>query len=291
MIEANKRNTEMKIAKIFIEYKISKEKIFSRNEIAYTLFVREKEFEAFKDELFDKTGEDQYKLKPEFYSKIEKWKKNHDKSKTKIDDAIKKYKQLFEEIQEKYNYREKFKEFEPLIKKLHWYFLPIYSDRMIYNRGVNPEDDIINYYDNFHSLQDLYKIIDAKSNYWKTLKGDKNLNHTFRFPVYTNRWGHEDIYKVTRKYNGWYVENIGISGICKPNGKGFGESSGGFVANFEQDYVQVPKSFYFIIERLWELADDTEMDIDELQDKLLDVARFISEVEKTIDRYTPDWYR
>lgn len=290
MIEANKRNTEMKIAKIFIENNISKEKVFSRNEIASTLFVREKEFEAFKDDLFVVKDEN-YTVNLEVYKKIEVWKEKHQENKEQIDIAITKYKKLFEKIQETYNYQEKIKEFKPLIIKLHWYFLPIYSDQMINNRGVNPEDDIYDYYDHFHSLQDLYKIIDAKSGYWKTLKGDVNLNHIFKFPVYTNRWGHEDIYKVKRIYNGWYVTNIGIRGYCTPNGEGIGEARGGFIANFNQDYVQYPKSFHYIIETLWELADDTEMSIDELQEKLLDVARLISETEKTINRFTPDWYR
>ena len=67
-------------------------------------------------------------------------------------------KKLFEDIQETYNYRENYEKFKPLIFKLHWHFLPIYSDQMINNRDVNPEDDIYDYYNHFHSLQDLYKI-------------------------------------------------------------------------------------------------------------------------------------
>ena len=94
MIEANKRNTEMKIAKIFIENSFSKEKLFSKNEIASTLFVKEKEFEAFKDDLFV-VKDDNYTVKPEFYKKIEIWKEKHQANKDQIDTAINEYKKLF----------------------------------------------------------------------------------------------------------------------------------------------------------------------------------------------------
>ncbi len=290
MIEAVKRNTEMKIAKIFIENSFSEEQLFTLNEIASTLFVREKEFESFKSLLFIDV-QSNYRVSPELYTKIVEWRKKHEENKDQIKDTIKEYKKLFESIQESYNYTEVFNDFKPLIYKLHWAFLPVYEDYMINNRGVNPEDDINDYYDHFHSLQDLYKTIDASKSSWKTLKGDINLNHIFKFPIYTNRWGHEDVYKVIRTYNGWSVANIGISGVCDTYGKGLNDSRGGFVANFNQDYVQYPESFHFMINRLWELADESEMSIEELQAKLLNIANLISEVEKTIDKFTPNWYR
>ena len=125
-----------------------------------------------------------------------------------------------------------------------------------------------------------------------------NLDKPCDFPVYTNRWGHEDVYKVTRLYNGWQVEFNNIGGFCTSDGKGVTielhgerqETRGGFIANFQQDHVDYPKNFHYVIERLWNLADSNEMKIDELQVKLKDVARLVSEVEKAVGRFTPSWY-
>jgi len=289
-MEANQRNTMIKIAKVFIDKNFPANKTFTRNDISSLLFVREKEFEAFKGELFIKTNK-LYRILPAFYEKILEWKKLHNENKENIENAIVEYKKLFESIEKTYNYSAIFAQLIPLIKRLHWYLLPVYRDLMIHNRRVSPEENIEEYYNHFHSLQDLYKIIDAPADVWKTLKGDVNLNQECYFNVYTNRWGHEDIYKVKRIYNGWYVYHQSIGGFCSPDGKGLNEDSdGGFIANFDQDYVEYPDKFHYVIERLWNLADETEMSIQELQQKLSEVAKLISEVEKTVKRYTPDWY-
>lgn len=289
-MNANIRNTKIKIAKIFIEKKFQADKIFTRNDIPSVLFVREKEFETFKAILFVKTNKS-YSITPAFYDEILKWKNLHNKNKGSIENTIHNYKKLFKSIEKTYNYNTIFDQLTPLFQQLHWCFLPVYSDVIIDNRDVSPEDDIVTYYNNFHSLQDLYKIIDSSPDYWKTLKGDINLNQVCNFAVYTKRWGHEDVYKVKRLYNGWYVENISISGSSAPDGRALNPNSkGGFLANFNQDFVDYPDQFHSVIKRLWELADETEMDIKELQIKLSEVARLISEVEKTISRFTPDWY-
>ncbi|WP_066631487.1 hypothetical protein [Labilibacter marinus] len=290
-MQANKRNTKVKIAKAFIENSFIKDKIFSRSDIESVLFVREKEFESFKEQLFIEADRGGYRVDPDFFEEILKWKKFHNSSKESIETAKVEYKKMFQSFECDYNYPPVFDKITPLFNQLHWYFLPVYKDHMIDNRGVIPEENINEYYNHFHSLQDLYKIIDSTSNNWKSLKGDVNLNQVCDFPVYTNRWGHEDNYKVTRTFNGWSVENLGIGGACSPEGKSLDkESESGFIANFEQDFVDYPSKFHYIIERLWNLADETEMDIKELQSKLYEVAKLVSEVEKTISRNTPDWY-
>ena len=289
-MEANLRNTKIKIAKIFIEYEFPANKTFTRNEISSNLFVREKEFETFNKELFTQT-KNLFRLNLDFYIKIRDWEQLHNDSKDSINSCIREYKKLFEQIERTNNYFDILQYLKPLVKQLHWFYLPVYRDLMINNRGVSPEENIEEYYNHFHSLKDLYKIIDTPSNLWKTLKGDINLNQECNFEVYTNRWGHEDTYKVKRIYNGWYVSHLSIEGECNPDGTGLIENSyGGFIANFNQDSVEYPESFHYFMERLWNLADETEMSIQELQQKLSDVARLISEVEKTIKIYTPNWY-
>lgn len=296
-MEANLRNTKIKIARSFLENNYTKDRSFTEKELSKRLWIRKKEIEAFKDKLFDER-DGKFSLKESFYNEVSKWIQEHDANKENIEEVKEKYKALFEKFSKSYNYSEYMRGLKPLYTHLHWYFLPVYRDYMIDNRGVSPEDDIDEYYDHFHSLQDLYNLIDKDQDYWKTLKGDLNLGVPYKFPVYTNRWGHEDIYAVTRTYDGWYVKYHGIGGECKPDGKGRDSefdgrtisSPGGFIENFNQDYVDYPKNFHYVIERLWNLADENEMNPDELQEKLLDVAKLVSEVERTVGRFTPSWY-
>lgn len=284
------RNTKIKIAKSVIEKEYLENKSYTRKEIANSLFVREKEFEQFKEILFKKEDES-YLLNPDFFKEIKGWSLKQQESSTSIEDTKNQFIEIFIEIKKDFNYRKKFEKLKPLFRRLHWYYLPVYQDLMITNRGINPEKNIDEYYDHFHSLEDLYNIISKPNHYWKTLKGDINLNQECNFAVYTNRWGHEDMYKVKRVYDGWYVSHLSINGHSTPDALYEDDTPGGaFVANFQQDYVDYPKSFHYILGRLWEIADENDMEIQELQEKLSDVALLVSQVEKTVKKYTPNWY-
>lgn len=296
-MEANIRNTKIKIAKSFLENSFTKKVSFTEKELSKHLWIRKKEIEAFKDDLFDER-DGNFSLKDSFYNEVSMWMKKNETSKENIEEVKEKYKALFEKFSQSYDYSDYMPNLKPLYNQLHWYFLPVYRDYMIDNRRTSPEDNIDEYYDHFHSLQDLYNLIDKEDDYWKTLKGDVNLEVPCKFPIYTNRWGSEDVYTVTRIYNGWNVRYHGIGGECEPDGKGrdvefdgrIMSSPGGFIANFNQDNVDYPKNFHYAIKRLWDLADENEMKPEELQEKLYDVAKLVSEVERTVGRYTPSWY-
>ncbi len=142
--------------------------------------------------------------------------------------------------QEIFDFKEKFLEFKdsvfsrkgnqeykrliaPLLElapKLHWHYLPIYSDNIVYNRGVVPENQPEIFYDHFHTLEDLYEIMTENPQNWKSIGGDKNLNKSLDFKVYTTRWGHYDNYKIIRTYFGWEVSQIMINGISTKTGFG-----------------------------------------------------------------------
>lgn len=289
-MSGNLRNVKLKIAKIFIENNYGIEKTFNFNELSTILFVRKKEFEENNIFLFEKI-KGEYKLKKVFFDEIQEWHNHHNESKKDIENIITQFRNLYLKFHKNYNYSKYYNEIFPLVEKMHWYFLPVYHDFMIINRGINPEDDLKSYYNHFHCLQDLNNYIDVKKDFWKSVKGDVNLDLECKFPIYTNRWGHDDIYKVTRKFDGWYVKHLSINGMSSPDGYGYNEKGlGGFVANFNQDFVDFPKQFHNVIERLWKLADENEMTIVELQEKLLEVAQLVSEVERTVSNYTPRWY-
>jgi len=296
MIEPILRNTKMKIAKSFIENDFDYCKEFSKIEMSSSLWLMQKEIETFCEELFENKG-DIYVLKKNFVENIKNWKQHHLKALDNKEILSKNYLEIFSKFEKDFNFMSFFDEIYKCIPELHWIFLPIYSDQMIYNRRVNPEESMKDYYYHFHSLRDLKREIDRNPHYWKTLKGDINLNQDCDFPIYTNRFGYEDVYKVRRVYNGWDVVNfIGIGAYCTPNGKGIPDGKGntkrkgGFVANFEQDSVNYPKRFHYVLGNLWEKADENEMDIKELQSKLKDVAKLVSESEIAVSENTPSWY-
>lgn len=187
-------------------------------------------------------------------------------------------------MQEKNIYENNMPRAIELAKILHWIYLPIYSEQMIENRGIIPENNLEDYYNHFHSIEDLYYEISGLGKKWNSIEGDINLNKELWFKVYTSRWGHHDNYRIKRTSDGWYVEHISINGPSKKNGEGALE------ANLEHDSVVYPKEgVQYALETLWNEADESEMNIEDLQYKLQQIADWISEVEKATHKYQPDW--
>jgi hypothetical protein len=94
-----------------------------------------------------------------------------------------------------------------------------------------------------------------------------NLNRELTFKVYTCRWGHYDYYKVERKTKGWYVSHIAINGLSEKDG------TGALLMNLDHDSVFYPENgVKYALETLWKLADETEMEVSDLQDKLQQIA-------------------
>ncbi|WP_282127003.1 hypothetical protein [Marinifilum flexuosum] len=280
-MESNIRNTKIKILRVVIEKELDIERRFNFNEIKNLFYIREREFNTYQAELFE-DDKLQFKFRSSIIDELNSYREKHNISKDSIGNCIEEYIEIFEsKVKETYSYD--LDELMKYIEPLHWYYLPIYSDLMITNRDVSPEGDLRDYYNHYHSLEDLYSVCKGKEENWRTLKGDINLNKELVFKVYTNRWGHEDHYKVERTYEGWNVININVGGSGSKSGSTF-------IDCFNQDYVNYPKDFKYIIERLWELADTNEMKVQELQDKLDDVAKLVSMVEKTVKEYTPNWY-
>ena len=114
-------------------------------------------------------------------------------------------------------------------------------------------------------------------------KSDDTLDKEIPFKVYTRRWGHEDTYSIKRTVNGWYCKYIAIRGECEKNGEG------GLFKNLDHDSIFYPKEgVAYAMERLWEEADEGEIDFEELSKKLQQIADWISVVEKSINAQ-PEW--
>lgn len=167
---------------------------------------------------------------------------------------------------------------------LHWKYMPLFSEQMIINRGIIPEDNVLEYYNHFHALEDLYKEMVGEGMKHNTTEGDINLGKELKFRVYTTRWGHDDVYRVKRTIDGWYVEHISINGPSDKRGVG------ALKANLSQDSVKYYEDgVESALELLWNDADSTPMPVEELQTKLQEIADWISAMEKATRDHQPEW--
>lgn len=102
----------------------------------------------------------------------------------------------------------------------------------------------------------------------------------FTFSVYANRWGSSSTYGVKKTNEGWHISHIAINGDCEPDGKPY------FYSNFKQDSISYPSSFGSQLEWLWGQLDDGEIDSDEAQEKLQQLADWVSVCEKSEPRWS-----
>lgn len=214
----------------------------------------------------------------EYFEKFEKIKKN----KENIGDLSKEistYKELFEQCKNELHESgtlEKFKEYNDtlieLASKIHFQELPEYHENIIYNRGVLPEENPSEYYDHYHALEELYiKLTGSLENY-RNIFGDVNLNKEIKFKVYSNRWGHDDIYRIERTLDGW---------SCAFFSKFYGDKTGSaIIQNLNHDYISYPSNISDYFEELWEKADKNDMPVEKLEKNIQKIADWISAVEK-----------
>lgn len=99
------------------------------------------------------------------------------------------------------------------------------------------------------------------------------------FEVYNNRFSSIVKYEVNKTDKGWFVSHIAINGNCAPNGTPY------FHANFDQDLINYPSGFNDTLEWLWGEINNGEIDREEAQKKLQELADWVSVCEKS----TPLW--
>lgn len=170
-----------------------------------------------------------------------------------------------------------------LLPVLHWGHLPIFDKYLLYNRGINPEQKTVEFYDHYDCLKALLDEIRGKGQSMQ-IKSDETLEKDLMFEVYTRRWGHKDRYRMRRTIDGWHCSHIAINGKCEKNGEG------ALFANLQHDCVFFPEDgVKHGMEELWEAADEGEIDLEELQGRLQQMADWISHVEKAVGAGQPEW--
>ena len=170
-----------------------------------------------------------------------------------------------------------------VITILHWGRLPILNKYLMINSGKIPEENVLDFYDHYDMLHAILKDIRGEGENMTT-KGDETLDRKMTFSVYTRRWGHHDTYHIQRTVDGWNVGHLAIGGACEKDG------TGALFSNLDHDSVFYPKDgVEHAMAELWEQADAGNLEPEELQNRLQQVAEWISVVERAVGAGQPDW--
>ena len=101
----------------------------------------------------------------------------------------------------------------------------------------------------------------------------------YTFKVYNNRRNSELTYRVKKSEKGWYISHIAINGDCEPDGTPY------FYTNFDQDYIKYPSGFGSFLKHLWELLEDEIIDNEAAQEKMQQLADWVTVCEKSQPRW------
>lgn len=290
---ARERNLKFIIVRKYLQEHFPITKKFSREDISKLFYFRQADFADSLTTFFQEKN-NSFIMKKKIFEEIKEIIEKHNKSKQNEEQFRTNYIKIFKDFKTKSNlnpYSFNFEEYQklyvavkPYIESLHWSQLPEISEQMMINSEMIPEDNLTEYYNHYHTLEDMYEVLIGNLVPSNSYKGDLNLNKKLSFEVYTRRWGHTDTYRIERRIKGWFISHISINGLSNKQGEPT------LSANLKHDSIQYPEEgIKYAFETLWELADETEMSVDELQTKLQEIADWISEIEKTVGRYQPDW--
>ncbi len=110
---------------------------------------------------------------------------------------------------------------------------------------------------------------------------DQTIGKTFKFRVYSRRWGHDDTYSVTRTATGWHVSHMSIEGDCDKKG------NHALFASFNQDLISYPQDVGDLMEHLWDDAAQKNLTAEGVQNALQAVADWVSNCERAFPNTPP----
>lgn len=248
------------------------------------LYFRESDFLIINNAnlYFSKRGEC-YVLTDKAKSLISEYIKLHNEYKSEDcgkDEFIRIHEEIQEYIEETSlsdldEFNRKVSQLVPLAPPLHWKYQPEYEEYLLVNSGQIPEKNPKKFYDHYHMLEDLYWYItdNPKKKRIDSFLGDMNLNIKFEFKVYSRRWGHYDLYQVSRTVEGWNVD------FLMTGGKGDKKGSA-ILYCLKHDSINYPCHVEDLFEDIWNFADSQEIDVERLASLMNQVAEWISITER-----------
>lgn len=99
------------------------------------------------------------------------------------------------------------------------------------------------------------------------------------FEIYSSYRDHSYTYSINKTGDGWHISYKAINGDCDKEGKPY------FYDNFNHDYIEYPVGFGDYLASLWRQIDDKDIDREEAQEKLQQLADWIT----TCDKSQPVW--
>lgn len=177
-------------------------------------------------------------------------------------------------------------EFEDCIEKcsilaseIHWKYLPIFDKNLIKKIGFLPEENVVLFYKNYYPIEELYNEITRNKIEFNKMNGDYNLNYPLDFKIYSSKENSYIKYTIFRTMYGWKINNI----ESLKDGKSIVKLLS------DKDIFLPEEGIYFAFNKIWNLADDGLLTLDELKTKIQDIAIWISDVEKIIRNKKPKW--
>ena len=290
--KVRERNLKINIAKQLALEDIPTDRTFERQELKDLFSFKESDVLFITPNLFNISG-DAYVMNSgcaEFVGKVIQSNKSVKDYLSEAEaDFIRLYGTFHDEVERDMHrtyagekYEKLFKKMIEIIPIIHWGRLPIFNKYLLFNREKDPEMEMIEFYAHPDCLNALLNEVKNKGLVLSN-KSDETLDREMLFTVYTRRWGHEDRYTIERTVDGWFCRYMSMQGECKKNGEG------GLFMNLEHDSVFYPKDgVQYALEKLWEDADEGEIDFEELKKRVQQIADWISAVEKSINAQ-PEW--
>lgn len=290
---ARKRNLCISIAnRITDDWEMLDAK-YEAEEIAENFCFRQRDLKYYLSEFFCPTGNGMYFLQPKARKIIEKFLEAHKRALPSLDEAklmlLKTFGKFYDDT-EKDIYRfdatrlnRIYAGLHDVITILHWGQLPILNKWLMINSGKIPEENVVAFYDHYHMLSALMQDIQGNE-VNMTRQGDKTLEREFAFCVYTRRHHTTDRYRIRRTVDGWFAGHISINGYCEKDG------TGALTANLNHDCVFYPEDgLKYAMSELWEQAEEGELTLKQLQERLQQIADWVSAVERAVGEYQPSW--
>jgi hypothetical protein len=110
------------------------------------------------------------------------------------------------------------------------------------------------------------------------------MENEFNFTIYSERWGHEDSYRIKRTLNGWHISFLSTS----PAESGETDKAGRPILYnlLEHDGIAYPDSLSKYLEWLWGYVNNNEISDEEIQNALDKLAKWVTLCE----RNKPSWF-
>jgi hypothetical protein len=153
---------------------------------------------------------------------------------------------------------------------------PVFT-KSVLNHSKDLQIPSVEFYGHYHTVEDLITWLEDPSA--NVSPEDVTLNKEFEFRVYGSRFGHDDIYRLKRTKTGWHFSFNAY--------KGNTDHGGSPVLNqaLEHDFISYPSTINDYIGSIWREAADKGLSVEEVQDRLNQVADWVSSCEKNAPRH------